>query len=58
MLKEHARAVFEAGRFNLELFQHVIDEHFKQKQQEEEKARKEKEEQEEEEQQQKTESKD
>ena len=50
ILKENARQVFEAGRFNLELFQYVIDEHFKQKQEEEEKAKKEKEEQEEDEQ--------
>lgn len=39
--------MFEAGKFNLELFQYVIDEHFKQKQEDEEKAKKEKEEEEE-----------
>jgi tetratricopeptide (TPR) repeat protein len=47
ILKEHARQIFEAGKFNLELFQYVIEEHYKQKQDEEDKVQKEKEEQEE-----------
>jgi len=49
VLKEKAREIFEAGKFNLELFQYVIDEHFKAKTDKEEKERKEKEEQEREE---------
>lgn len=37
VLKEKAREVFEAGKFNIEMFQHVIDEYFKQKKEAEEK---------------------
>lgn len=48
VMKENARTVFEAGKFNLELFQYVIDEHFKEKQEKEEKEKEEREEDEEE----------
>ena len=44
VIKEKAREIFEAGKFNLELFQYVIDEYFKQKQEKEEKEQKEKDE--------------
>lgn len=46
VLKEKAREIFEAGKFNLELFQYVIDEYFKQKADKEDKEKKDKEEQE------------
>ena len=44
VIKEKAREIFEAGKFNLELFQYVIDEYFKQKQEKEQTAQKEKDE--------------
>jgi hypothetical protein len=31
VLKEKAREIFEGGKFNLELFQYVIDEYFRKK---------------------------
>jgi hypothetical protein len=48
VMKENSRSVFEAGKFNLELFQYVIDEHFKEKQEKEEKEKEEREEDQEE----------
>lgn len=44
--KEKAREIFEAGRFNLELFQYVLDEYYKTKQEKEDREREEREEQE------------
>ena len=36
ILREKGREIFEAGKFNLELFQYVIDEYYKNKQEQEE----------------------
>lgn len=35
VLREKGREIFEAGKFNLELFQYVIDEYYKHKQEQE-----------------------
>lgn len=44
--KEKAREIFEAGRFNLELFQYVLDEYYKTKQEKDDREREQKEEEE------------